>query len=959
MRATPIRLVSAVAAATLAVTPLVQAQLEEVIVTATKVESSIQDTPIAVSAFSQDQLDSQLINDTMNLQFSVPNMTMTKQNFTANDIRIRGIGAGAIGPAGDNGVGIHVNGIYQTSSRIFEAQFYDTERVEVLRGPQGTLYGRNTTGGVVNVITAKADPSEFSAKVDATVGNYSYTQLRGMVNVPLGENFALRASGMGLNRDGFIENIYDGEDVDDRDMFAGRLSLTWDVSDRTEINFMYSYFEEDDNRVRSQKQACVYDPAGVLGCLPGKPKYENANSAAGIAGALMNAIGGLNSLSQGYLGQYGAATGQMNYAMLGLNALSGATMFPAQDYIGDTNPDDVRQVNMDTKPLYYTDEETYQLQLSHDFGNLQMYYSGGYSETSVVSVEDYEKGVSNADWTPALNTLAALGSVPALPGAMLPSIIEALAPTYGAGTAQTVGLLITDAATGIPGVGIWAGNPALAGLSNGISVLDLPNDDNYTQWFRNGGYDESSNKNTQWAHELRLQSSFDGPLNFLLGGFYLTFDNRNSYLVRAAGLALPGQILPINLAVFPAPYGDPDNPRSEPNPYMQGYHNDSRSYKLNAKALFGELYWDVTDSLRLTFGGRYSEEEKRGKQRTIYVTFSDLPPIQPNNAFFNPYYEQEEFTWKVNATWNMSDDTMMYATVSSSFKSGGFNPISDNSPLLTPEFGGSPANAFFDPEFIDAYEIGMKTTLLDGALRINAAGFYYDYSDFQQSQIVNVTSKNVNADAEITGIELDVLFAITPNLIASFSGGWLDTEIGEFWSVDTANPNATSQADLARDPTLATVGVVSVNGVNFIPGADATGNRSRCETAAPNPCYGYMQNQQGNQIAGSPELNYNIGLAWTLPMGDVDLTLSTNYYWQDEFYASNFNNISNLVDDWSMWNASARLAGERWYLEAWIKNIEDNDNVTGHYLTSSVSSLFTNQFILDPQTYGLSVGYQF
>jgi len=262
MRATPIRLVSAVAAATLAVTPLVQAQLEEVIVTATKVESSIQDTPIAVSAFSQDQLDSQLINDTMNLQFSVPNMTMTKQNFTANDIRIRGIGAGAIGPAGDNGVGIHVNGIYQTSSRIFEAQFYDTERVEVLRGPQGTLYGRNTTGGVVNVITAKADPSEFSAKVDATVGNYSYTQLRGMVNVPLGENFALRASGMGLNRDGFIENIYDGEDVDDRDMFAGRLSLTWDVSDRTEINFMYSYFEEDDNRVRSQKQACVYD----LGC---------------------------------------------------------------------------------------------------------------------------------------------------------------------------------------------------------------------------------------------------------------------------------------------------------------------------------------------------------------------------------------------------------------------------------------------------------------------------------------------------------------------------------------------------------------------------------------------------------------------------------------------------------------------------------------------------------------------
>ena len=151
---------------------------------------------------------------------------------------------------------------------------------------------------------------------------------------------------------------------------------------------------------------------------------------------------------------------------------------------------------------------------------------------------------------------------------------------------------------------------------------------------------------------------------------------------------------------------------------------------------------------------------------------------------------------------------------------------------------------------------------------------------------------------------------------------------------------------------------MSVNGVNFIAGVDAAGTRSRCETLAPNPCYGYMQNQKGNQIAGSPELNYNIGLAYTMPMGEMDLTLSTNYYWQDEFYASNFNNISNLVDDWSMWNASARLAGEEWYIEAWIKNIEDNDNVTGHYLTSSVSALFTNQFILDPQTYGLSLGYQ-
>ena len=175
---------------------------------------------------------------------------------------------------------------------------------------------------------------------------------------------------------------------------------------------------------------------------------------------------------------------------------------------------------MDTKPLYYTEEEVFQLQFSHDFGDLQFFYGGGYSETSVVSVEDYEKGVANADWTPALNSLAQLGSVPALPASMLPSIVGTLAPTYGAGTAQTVGLLITDAATGIPGVGIWAGNPALAGLSNGVQVLNVPNDNNYSSWFHNGGLDESSNANEQWTHEVRLQSSFlMAPLTSCLGAF--------------------------------------------------------------------------------------------------------------------------------------------------------------------------------------------------------------------------------------------------------------------------------------------------------------------------------------------------------------------------------------------------------------------------------------------------------
>ena len=278
------KLAVAVAACSLSLSGLTQAQkLEEVVVTAAKVEASIQDTPIAVSAFTQEQLDAQLINDASAMQFSVPNLTQTKGNFTGGDIRIRGIGSGAVGTFGDSGVGIHVNGIYQVSTRIFETQFLDMERVEVLRGPQGTLYGRNTTGGVINLITAKADPTEFSASLDGTVGNYGANQGRFHVNAPLSDTLAFRVAGMMLNRDGFTENVFTGNDVDDRSLWSGRLSFTWDAGENTQVNFMYSLFEEDDSRMRSQKQACNTDPQGILGCLPGNPTYGVANTAVVLA----------------------------------------------------------------------------------------------------------------------------------------------------------------------------------------------------------------------------------------------------------------------------------------------------------------------------------------------------------------------------------------------------------------------------------------------------------------------------------------------------------------------------------------------------------------------------------------------------------------------------------------------------------------------------------------------------
>ena len=971
------KLAVAVAGCALSLSGFSQAQqLEEVVVTAAKVEASIQDTPIAVTAFSQQALDSQLINDASALQFSVPNLNQTKGNFTAGDIRIRGIGSGAVGTFGDSGVGIHVNGIYQVSTRIFETQFLDMERVEVLRGPQGTLYGRNTTGGVMNLITAKADPTEFSASVDATIGNYGATQGRFHINTPLSDTLALRVAGMSLERDGFTTNEFTGNDVDDRSLWSGRLSLTWDAGEDTQVNFMYSSFEEDDSRMRSQKQACNTDPAGILGCLPGTPTYGVANSAGGIAGSLMNTISAINGgvqgvLAQAALGVYsgGVPIGNPGNASLLGNVLAGTTGFSPTDFLVDNNPDDRRTVNMDFEPTYFAEEEMFQLQITHDAGDLTYSWSTGYTETAFSSTEDYEKGVATADWQPTLNTFVDLGNATALTGAEYQGLLCGAAgvPAAACGIAGQTDVATLGAATGlaalapfmvesVPGSGtaIWAGNSALLG-GYGAGVPYLLPDGTLATASNAQGADESYSNNEGWSHEFRVQSNYDGNLNFMVGAFKLDYEGRNRYVVRSSGLAFPGQVLPIDPRVFPAPFGAADA-HDEVNPHMQGYENDTRLYELDAQAIFGELYYDVSPDLRLTLGARYSDETKKSKQRTIYVTFADLPPLDAeNNAYGFPEYDQDEFTWKANATYNMSDDTMVYGTLSSSFKSGGVNPISVDDDLADPAAGGDPANLGFAPEFVDAIEIGMKTTFMDGAAQFNGAFFYYDYKDMQQSKIVSVTSLNQNSDAEITGFEGEFRWAATENLELTANVGWVNAELGEYDTVDTANPNALGT----------TQGVTSVNGVNFItPYVDGSGNLvpvdySRCDQPEPFPCAGYRQSLKGNQIALTPEFNYNLGAIYRTAMGGMPVIMQTNYYWQDKMYTTNFNSPSNEIEDWSMWNANARVMGENWYAEAWVRNIMDDDNITGGYLTSSVSSLFTNQFILEPRTFGLTVGMNF
>ncbi|HUJ02486.1 MAG TPA: TonB-dependent receptor, partial [Rhizomicrobium sp.] len=248
--AVPVRTAAAAAAA---------ANVETVVVTSSKIKGDIETVPIAITALSQEQLTSRQIAGGPDLVKEVPNLTFTKTNFTGYSIQIRGIGTQAISVTTDPAVAVALNDIPFIRNHFFEQEFYDVGQVEVLRGPQGTLYGRNATAGVVNVISAKPT-DQFEAMLSADWGNYANRRYEGMVNLPLvDDRLDLRIAGEWTKRDGYTENRITGDQVDGRDLWSTRVTIGWHPVQSLQANLVWEHFQEADDRMRTAKQLCYAD----------------------------------------------------------------------------------------------------------------------------------------------------------------------------------------------------------------------------------------------------------------------------------------------------------------------------------------------------------------------------------------------------------------------------------------------------------------------------------------------------------------------------------------------------------------------------------------------------------------------------------------------------------------------------------------------------------------------------
>jgi iron complex outermembrane receptor protein len=218
--------------AAVAMPGIAYAQLEEVIVTSERRQASVQDVPVAVSAFNEELVEQLQIDDTLDLIHVVPNMFGGNNTGlgTANMYYLRAQGNDESIATFDPPVGTYVDDVYITRQNINNVALFDVERIEVLRGPQGTLYGRNTTGGALSVIMKK--PGEaFGGFVEAGAGSYGRTTLRGSVDIPVSDNLLTKISGYWVEDDGYLENRRDGKDYNNAELSGIRAAMRWLISD--------------------------------------------------------------------------------------------------------------------------------------------------------------------------------------------------------------------------------------------------------------------------------------------------------------------------------------------------------------------------------------------------------------------------------------------------------------------------------------------------------------------------------------------------------------------------------------------------------------------------------------------------------------------------------------------------------------------------------------------------------
>jgi len=701
--------------------------IEEITVTARKREESLQQTPVAITAFTETDLQDADIRNVQEITASVPSLQFDNATGNANSARIylRGVGNGDPLSSDDPAVGLYVDGVFLPRAQGALVTLSDVQQIEVLRGPQGTLFGKNTIGGAISITSKKPDPSEFFGNAEIRVGNFSRFDTRLAVNVPLiPERAAARFSLATATRDPYTTNKGTGRDFDDDKFLGGRAQLLMIPTDDLEINISL------DRSVERQ--------------APGGGKCVVANRNPNFNAAVMNGTEpvGIDSNGDGIVNNQASAASFASVAGISLRNAdgtpNGANIALQQQILGSlvTSQDQNRLLQAcDTDDM--RDERSVVSDLTSSKNNLS---SSGVNGTITYNFGDGLTFKSISSWRRNDTTTRIDNDYTGINFAQ--SSRDA-----GDGQQDAWSQEFQLLGTGFDGrlnyvVGLFGfmediDDQAFAGLSTTNEFLGA------------GGF--------------AIASDIVPGATSLGAAFAIDPVAAQAAFPTALNLG-PGTVAGVNTVAI---RGTAEN---------QILKVDNKGY-----AGFAQGTYDVNDQFSITAGLRLTHERKRVKRQVI----ADQDGFSGPNAFrngemifgFEGSTRFSDLSPMLNLSYQLNDETLIYTTFSKGFKSGGFNGRAnlDNALLTNP----------IDDEKLTSYELGFKTSFLDNRVVLNGAVYWSIYDDIQLTiprgidgrAAVIVTNA---ADAEIKGGELEVRARLLPNLDLTGSLGVVNSRYTKF-----------------------------------------------------------------------------------------------------------------------------------------------------------------------------------
>jgi len=814
-----------------------EAALEEIVVVARRRSEDLQQVPIAVTAFTSSDIQSAGITRPQDFISLTSNMSIV-DTANAGDTQVTIRGQYSTRDA-ESTFAYVVDGVLITNPNGFNGELYDIEQIEVLKGPQGALYGRNAVAGAI-IVNTKRPSNEFEASVKGTLGDDDLKKGQAMVSGPLIEDQLYGRLTMFYGKsDGQFDNDFTGDSdkVNYWEETAARGRLIWEPTDRLTVDAIGSYRQ--------------------------------------VKGGAIN-----------------------------FNAVFALPV--AADYLG--NPDLYGDVN-DHKFKYIFNVPGENKQ-DDTFFSLKSDYDMGFATLTATAAYDNMKEYLISD-----GTSAAFGGY-SLGAAASQTACTQTYNTFDTSLLQSPFYAIQDGRP--PGAYV----PEYGGLNGLLPPYSPTTCDGYQ-------YQQRDQKST--SLEVRLTSREDQKLRWL-GGLYYADIQRTAAVGYGADLGLG-----FRRTIYIPPNG--------PNPTDQLFWDE---FKTEVYAAFGQIEMDVGDKGELALALRYDEEDRSVDNKVPNVLNAQIfgqfgrAPINPayNGSLTDtiPNRDKTFSEWqpKISYTYEFTDNVNGYASYGVGFRSGGFNNIGSQA-TIDNAFGTYPTapqnvRDNYDKETTDTYEVGMKSQWLDNRLRVNAATFYTEVDDYQffnffagpfgLLRVVNNIDK-----VEIYGAEIDFAYALNSYLTISGGYGGIHSEIKQ-----NSNRPYTEGNDLPYAPEGS--GALSLD--FSMPVFGNLEWMTRLD-------YEYVGDTWFHSVQENETVNFFTDLS--------------NVYGVPGFGFGPSEYSNTKRDAYWKVNLRAGLSGEHWSIEAWSKNLTDED-----YLEEIIPAPeFGGSFIHDSagRVSGVDVVYRF